>query len=76
MTVLIGLLICRPAQKNWDPTVEGTCGNQIAGYTAVSVVNVIIDVLMLLLPLPMVYRLQTRPGYKVGLFAIFSVGIV
>ncbi|KKY36501.1 putative integral membrane protein [Diaporthe ampelina] len=76
MTVLIGFLICRPIQKNWDPTAEGTCGNQIAGYTAVSVVNVIIDVLMLLLPLPMVYRLQTRPGYKVGLFAIFSIGLV
>ncbi|KAK7707030.1 hypothetical protein SLS64_007239 [Diaporthe eres] len=76
MTVLIGFLICRPVQKNWDPTAEGTCGNQIAGYTAVSVVNVIVDVLMLLLPLPMVYGLQTRPGYKVGLFAIFSIGIV
>lgn len=47
-----------------------------SGYAAVSVVNVIVDVLMLLLPLPMVYRLQTRPGYKVGLFAIFSIGIV
>ncbi|POS74512.1 integral membrane protein [Diaporthe helianthi] len=76
MTVLIGFLICRPVQKNWDPTVEGACGNQIAGYTAVSVVNVVVDVLMLLLPLPMVYRLQTKPGYKVGLFAIFSIGIV
>lgn len=76
MTVLIGFLICRPVQKNWDPTAEGTCGNQIAGYTAVSVVNVVVDVLMLFLPLPMVYRLQTRPGYKVGLFAIFSIGIV
>ncbi|KAJ0124662.1 integral membrane protein [Diaporthe amygdali] len=76
MTVLIGFLICRPVQKNWDPTAEGTCGNQIAGYTAVSVVNVIVDVLMLLLPLPMVYKLQTRPGYKVGLFAIFSIGLV
>ncbi|KAI3393495.1 hypothetical protein diail_4216 [Diaporthe ilicicola] len=76
MTVLIGFLICRPVQKNWDPTAEGTCGNQIAGYTAVSVVNVIVDVLILLLPLPMVYRLQTKPGYKVGLFAIFSIGMV
>ncbi|KAI7783217.1 integral membrane protein [Diaporthe eres] len=66
----------KPFEKNWDPTAEGTCGNQIAGYTAVSVVNVIVDVLMLLLPLPMVYGLQTRPGYKVGLFAIFSIGIV
>lgn len=76
MTVLIGFLICRPVEKNWDPTAEGTCGDRIAGYTAVSIVNVIVDCLMLVLPLPMIYKLQTRPGYKVGLFSIFGVGIV
>lgn len=76
MTVLIGFLICRPVAKNWDPTVHGTCGNRIAGYTAVSVVNVVVDCLMLILPLPMIYNLQTKPGYKLGLSAIFSIGIV
>ncbi|KAK1762011.1 hypothetical protein QBC33DRAFT_552908 [Phialemonium atrogriseum] len=76
MTVLIGLLICRPVQKNWDPTVEGTCGNQIAGYTAVSVYNVIVDVAMCILPIPMIYKLQVKKPYKVALFGIFSIGIV
>ncbi|ROW02581.1 hypothetical protein VPNG_07892 [Cytospora leucostoma] len=76
MTVLIGFLICRPVARNWDPTVDGSCGNRIAGYTAVSVVNVVVDCLMLILPLPMIYNLQTTPGYKLGLFAIFSIGIV
>lgn len=74
MTVLIGFLICRPVEKNWDPTVEGTCGNRIAGYTAVSVVNVIVDCLMFVLPLPMVFNLQIKPGYKLGLFGIFGIG--
>lgn len=60
-TVLIGLLICRPVQKNWDPTVQGTCGNRIAGYTSASVVNdVVIDVLMLILPRPMVFNLWVK----------------
>ena len=76
MTVLIGLLICRPVQKNWDPTAEGTCGNQIAGYTAVSVVNVIIDGIMCILPLPMIWGLQVKKPYKVALFGIFSIGTV
>lgn len=76
MTVLIGFLICRPVQKNWDPTSPGVCGDRIAGYTAVSVVNVIVDILMLVLPLPMVFRLQVKQGYKVGLFSIFGIGIV
>ncbi|KUI74018.1 hypothetical protein VM1G_09546 [Cytospora mali] len=76
MTVLIGFLICRPVSKNWDPTIPGTCGDRIAGYTAVSVVNVIIDCMMLILPLPMIYNLQTRTGYKLCLFCIFGIGIV
>lgn len=76
MTVLIGFLICRPVEKNWDPTAEGVCGDRIAGYTAVSVVNVIVDILMLVLPLPMVFNLQVKRGYKVGLFSVFGIGIV
>ncbi|KAF3766241.1 hypothetical protein M406DRAFT_290634 [Cryphonectria parasitica EP155] len=75
-TVLIGFLICQPVQKNWDPTAAGSCGNRIAGYTSVSVVNVVVDVLMLVLPLPMVFNLQVKSGYKVGLFSIFGIGIV
>ncbi|KAI5925280.1 hypothetical protein F4810DRAFT_659796 [Camillea tinctor] len=76
MTVLIGLLVCRPIQKNWDPTVEGTCGNQIAAYTAVSVYNVIIDIVMCIMPLPMIYKLQLKAPYKLALFGIFGISIV
>ncbi|KAL1857639.1 hypothetical protein VTK73DRAFT_8021 [Phialemonium thermophilum] len=76
MTVLIGLLICRPIQKNWDPTVSGQCGNQIAGYTAVSVYNVIVDVVMCILPIPMIYNLQVKKPYKAALLGIFGIGVV
>ncbi|KAF7550135.1 hypothetical protein G7Z17_g5908 [Cylindrodendrum hubeiense] len=76
MTLLIGLLICRPIQKNWDPTAVGTCGDQIAGYTAVSIVNVIVDVAMCLLPLPVIWGLQVKKPYKMALFGIFGIGIV
>ncbi len=52
MTILIGLLVCRPIEKNWDPTAVGTCGDQIAAYTAVSIYNVVVDVVMCLMPIP------------------------
>lgn len=77
MTILIGFLICRPVAKNWDPTTpNGICGNRIAGYTAVSIVNVFVDCLMLLLPLPMICRLQVKAGYKWALLGIFGIGVV
>lgn len=76
MTILIGFLICRPVQKNWDSTVEGTCGNRMAGYTAVSIVNVIVDCCMFVLPLPMVFNLHVKLSYKIGLLGVFSIGAV
>lgn len=76
MTILIGFLICRPVAKNWDPTAQGVCGNRIAGYTAVSIVNVLVDCLMLILPLPMILRLQVKSGYKWALLGIFGIGVV
>ncbi|KAH7136725.1 hypothetical protein B0J13DRAFT_625367 [Dactylonectria estremocensis] len=76
MTLLIGLLICRPIQKNWDPTADGTCGDQIAGYTAVSIINVIVDVAMCLLPIPVIWGLQVKKPYKMALFGIFGIGVV
>lgn len=76
MTILIGFLICRPVAKNWDPTAQGVCGNRIAAYTAVSIVNVLVDCLMLILPLPMIFRLQVKAGYKWALLGIFGIGVV
>lgn len=77
MTILIGFLICRPVAKNWDPTSPGHCGNRLAGYTAVSVVNVLVDVIMLALPLPMVLRLRvTKPAHKWALLGVFGIGVV
>ncbi|KAI2610066.1 uncharacterized protein GGS25DRAFT_244581 [Hypoxylon fragiforme] len=76
MTILIGLLVCRPIEKNWDPTAVGTCGDQIAAYTAVSIYNVVVDVVMCLMPIPMILKLQLKKPYKLALLGIFSIGAV
>lgn len=76
MTLLIGVLICAPIERNWNPTVIGTCGDQIAGYTAVSAVNVAVDIIMCTMPLPVILRLQLKGPYKFALVGIFSTGVV
>lgn len=76
MTVLIGLLVCSPIEKNWDPTAKGHCGDQKAAYTAVSVVNVVVDVTMCILPLPAIWSLQVKKPYKMALFGIFGISVV
>ena len=76
MTILIGLLICRPVQKNWGTTMEGHCGNQNAGFSSVTVYDLIIDFIILLLPIRPVLRLQLPLVNRLGLLAIFSMGLL
>jgi hypothetical protein len=41
---------------------------------ASAVLNIISDVIIFILPIPMVLKLQVRPAQKVGLILIFAVG--
>lgn len=82
MTALMGLLLCSPIRKNWDLTVEGKCGDQIAAYMAISVISLIVDVAMLIMPLPVIFTtmmkepLRVRRPYRAALFAMPGVGLV
>lgn len=74
-TIIIGFTICQPVAMNWDPaTPGGTCGNQLAGFAAVGILDLITDGALLLLPVPMVIRLQMRWQHKIALLAIFGAG--
>ncbi|OCK85403.1 hypothetical protein K432DRAFT_318302 [Lepidopterella palustris CBS 459.81] len=77
MTFMIGLLICRPLRMNWDPTTPGgKCGNENAAFAAVGVVDLITDTVILVLPIPMVLRLQIPQANKIGLICIFGAGLL
>ncbi|KAI3584159.1 hypothetical protein IWW34DRAFT_721715 [Fusarium oxysporum f. sp. albedinis] len=74
--VLQVFLICRPFAASYDPTVKGTCGNQVSSFIAIGAFNAITDVLILSLPLPVLWSLQARTCTKVGLTIIFSIGLL
>jgi hypothetical protein len=77
MTILIGMLICQPVQMNWIPTTPGgKCGNQVAAFSAVGIMDVAVDCIIFLLPIPMVLKLRVRPAEKIGLLCIFGLGIL
>lgn len=71
-TMLVPVFLCAPISYQWDPTVDGTCGNSMIAYTSVSVVDIITDALVLLLPLKPLARLQIQRAYKVALVAVFG----
>ena len=74
-TVLVAFLICRPFAFNWDKvSIKGHCGNTFAYYLSTAIVNLLIDVAIVALPLPLLWSLQMRTSRKLALTAIFSLG--
>lgn len=74
-TVFALIFPCKPIAKAWDVTiVEGSCINRGAVYIVQAVTNIVTDVLILLLPVPMVWKLQMPFIQKIGLGFIFIVG--
>ncbi|GKT46701.1 satratoxin biosynthesis SC1 cluster protein 4 [Colletotrichum spaethianum] len=74
-TILIGIFICQPVAMNWNPaTPGGKCGDQNAAFAAVGYFDLATDLIILILPVPMVYKLHLRWPYKVALYFIFGAG--
>ncbi|CEL04883.1 hypothetical protein ASPCAL06007 [Aspergillus calidoustus] len=76
-TILAGCLICRPFAFNWDQTIPGgKCGNQVTSFTVTGVINLVTDFIVLVLPMPSLYRLQMATYKKATLIAVFGLGVV
>ncbi|KAL8727192.1 MAG: hypothetical protein Q9166_006229 [cf. Caloplaca sp. 2 TL-2023] len=75
-TVFGSIFQCTPIAYNWDKTLQGRCINKmdLARYTAIP--NVITGFAMLILPLPMVWRLKINISQKIALTATFLHGIM
>ncbi|RAL01565.1 uncharacterized protein BO80DRAFT_62467 [Aspergillus ibericus CBS 121593] len=66
---------CWPIAYVWNHTIEGgSCFNQVAFYRYVSPPNILTDVLILVMPLPYVWKLHTRNGQKLALTGVFLLG--
>ena len=65
---------CSPHAKAWDPELPGHCHNIEQHYIWGSFPNFVTDFVMLVIPLPVVYRLHAKTRVKVGLMLTFIVG--
>ena len=76
-TILTAFLICTPFAYNWDKLIiGGHCGNVLTYYLSTAIVNLLIDVAIVVLPLPILWGLQMKTSRKIALTAIFSLGVV
>ena len=73
--VIVSLFQCSPIAYAWDRTIKGgTCIDELAYFRWITPPNLIIDLALLILPLPMVWRLHTSVGQKAGLTLTFVTG--
>ncbi|KAI8957757.1 hypothetical protein F5Y11DRAFT_363423 [Daldinia sp. FL1419] len=68
---------CEPIQYAWDKSIPGgkCVGQRIAGFVS-GVTNLAIDVFVVLLPMPMLYRLHMSLGSKLAIAVMFGVGAI
>lgn len=76
-TTIAGFLMCVPLRYLWDKTVVGGhCFNINPLLRWGSLANILTDIVMLLLPLPVIWRLHTSRNIKIGLTITFATGSV
>lgn len=69
------IFACNPIEKNWDVSItDGTCINRAGLYLATAIVNIISDIMCLILPIPIVLKLQVPRIQKLGIICMFGVG--
>ncbi|KAI1084937.1 hypothetical protein F5B20DRAFT_120769 [Whalleya microplaca] len=67
-------LQCIPVSRFWNEKVEGKCIDQHMFYLVSAIINVLGDVAVLTLPIPVVWRLHTSRSKKWSLSFLFLLG--
>jgi hypothetical protein len=76
--ILVAAFTCIPLAGLWDPTIKAVC-NPIgpdAQFYMGSIGNIITDVVILVLPIPIVWNLNLRKAQKTVLYVVFGVGFL
>ncbi|GKT54040.1 integral membrane protein [Colletotrichum tofieldiae] len=74
---LLMLFHCNPIRKAFDFTITGgTCLDVGVLYMATAVSNIITDVMLFVLPMPMIFNLRMKMAQKIGAVFIFAIGSV
>jgi hypothetical protein len=66
----------RPREKTWTPFLEGHCIDVAAAIVVQGAINLFLDIGLLITPLWAIWRLQLPLKRKIGISAVFGVGIL
>ncbi|KAK5655663.1 hypothetical protein OQA88_5596 [Cercophora sp. LCS_1] len=67
---------CIPREKTWNPLLEGHCINVSAAIMSQGAANLLLDLGILITPIWAVWNLQLTLKQKLGVSAVFGVGLL
>lgn len=72
---LFQFLACRPLAHAWNPLVPGTCvRDKMVVHIVSASINTVSDLIIVILPQPVIWRLELSKKRKWGLSAVFLLG--
>ncbi|KAJ4296403.1 hypothetical protein N0V90_006448 [Kalmusia sp. IMI 367209] len=69
-----GIFQCSPIARVYDRTIPGTCINFAWHRWSNAISNLLTDLIIFFLPLPLIMKLNMSLGNRVGLVVLFSIG--
>ncbi|KAI0016846.1 hypothetical protein F4780DRAFT_660905 [Xylariomycetidae sp. FL0641] len=72
--VLSVVFICIPVEGNWDKSIKAKCQDTQVGVHLNAVGTLVTDIVVLLLPLPALWKLKIPSTQKWALLGIFGLG--
>ena len=75
-SLLATAFICTLSRKVWLASLDGDCGSRNKLHTGCAVSGLILNILILLLPLPVIRNMQLAWSRKVSLASIYVLGLV
>ncbi|KAL8994333.1 MAG: hypothetical protein Q9169_005660 [Polycauliona sp. 2 TL-2023] len=67
---------CSPPRKSWVPATEGSCLSNDATFYGLAAVTIFFDIVILLLPVPLLLKLNINNKKKLALICVFMLGLL
>ena len=74
LQLFLSVFSCRPVNALWNMTIDGDCINLNLAALIFGSINVFIDVVLLVMPIPLVWRLNIQMRWRLQLVGIFLLG--
>ncbi|PYI24522.1 integral membrane protein [Aspergillus violaceofuscus CBS 115571] len=72
---LVLIFNCHPVKRAWNPTIAGSCLPSGPTFYGLAAFTIICDVVILILPIPLLMQLNIKPAQKAAVVCLFLLGL-